>query len=101
MLDYYGATFGFEYSLPKMVRSWYGGDGVDGGINQDMVHVPGKGGAMENWGLVLYSKETLMFDMEENDVDKRWRVLEVVAHELAHQWTGNLVTMKWSVVRFF
>ena len=65
-----------------------------------MVHVPGKGGAMENWGLVLYSKDTLMFDVEENDVEKRWRVLEVVAHELAHMWTGNLVTMKWSVVRY-
>ena len=50
---------------------------------------------MENWGLVLYSKATLMFDQEENDEEKRWRVLEVVAHELAHQWTGNLVTMKW------
>ena len=50
---------------------------------------------MENWGLVLYSKATLMFDQEENDEEKHWRVLEVVAHELAHQWTGNLVTMKW------
>jgi len=81
VLDYYGNTFAFGYnqSLPKM----------------DMVSVPNKGGAMENWGLVLYSKATLMFDQEENDEEKQWRVLEVVAHELAHQWTGNLVTMKW------
>ena len=81
VLDFYGSTFAFEYnkSLPKM----------------DMVSVPNKGGAMENWGLVLYSKATLMFDQEENDEEKHWRVLEVVAHELAHQWTGNLVTMKW------
>ena len=81
VLDYYSNTFAFGYnqSLPKM----------------DMVSVPNKGGAMENWGLVLYSKATLMFDQEENDEEKHWRVLEVVAHELAHQWTGNLVTMKW------
>ena len=66
--------------------------------------------AMENWGLSLYSRDTLLFDQvhqtkllcldlttqEKNDLEERWKVLNVVAHELAHQWTGNLVTMKWS-----
>eukprot|EP00091_Calanus_sinicus_P005267 TRINITY_DN15695_c0_g1_i1.p1 TRINITY_DN15695_c0_g1~~TRINITY_DN15695_c0_g1_i1.p1 ORF type:complete len:397 (+),score=98.83 TRINITY_DN15695_c0_g1_i1:263-1453(+) len=73
------STFGIPYSLPKM----------------DMVSVPKKGGAMENWGLILYSYDTLMYDQESPDVEKKWRVLEVVAHELAHQWFGNLVTMDW------
>ena len=79
IIDFYGSTFDIPYALPKM----------------DMVSVPKKGGAMENWGLILYSYDTLMYDQESPDVEKKWRVLEVVAHELAHQWFGNLVTMDW------
>jgi len=79
IIEFYGSTFGWQYNLPKM----------------DMVSVPKKGGAMENWGLILYSYDTLMYDQESMDVEKKWRVLEVVAHELAHQWFGNLVTMNW------
>ena len=56
---------------------------------KDMVSVPNKGGAMENRGLILYSHDTLMFDEGSPDVEKKWRVLEVVAHELAHQWFGK------------
>merc|ERR1711970_135626 len=79
IIEYYSSTFGIDYTLPKM----------------DMVSVPKKGGAMENWGLILYSHDTLMYDQGSEDVEKKWRVLEVVAHELAHQWFGNLVTMDW------
>jgi len=79
IIDFYGSTFNMPYSLPKM----------------DMVSVPKKGGAMENWGLILYSFSTLLYDEGNPDVERKWRVLEVVAHELAHQWFGNLVTMDW------
>lgn len=52
-------------------------------------------GAMENWGLVTYLMRYLVFDEEESsERDKQW-VVVIVAHELAHQWFGNLVTMKW------
>ena len=79
IIDFYASTFDVAYSLPNM----------------DMVSVPNKGGAMENWGLILYSRDTVLYDQENPDVEKKWRVLEVVAHELAHQWFGNLVTMDW------
>ena len=61
----------------------------------DMVSVPNKAGAMENWGLILYSRDTLLYDQETPNVEKKWQVLNVVAHEVAHQWFGNLVTMNW------
>ena len=52
-------------------------------------------GAMENWGLVTYRETALLFDEESSDLtDKQW-VATVIAHELAHQWFGNLVTMQW------
>ena len=49
---------------------------------------------MENWGLILFDPRTIMLDADAND-DTRWTVLSVVAHELAHQWFGNLVTCNW------
>ena len=51
-------------------------------------------GAMENWGLVTYREVYLLVD-ENSTVKSRQNVALVVAHELAHQWFGNLVTMKW------
>jgi len=50
---------------------------------------------MENWGLVTFGGDALLIDPDNTDPDAHWHVLEVVSHELAHQWTGNLVTMKW------
>ena len=45
----------------------------------------------------LFSPDTILYDQEEADPERHWRVTEVVLHELAHQWFGNLVTMKsWS-----
>lgn len=50
---------------------------------------------MENWGLVTYRTTAVLFDEKASDVKYKNRVAYVVAHELAHQWFGNLVTMDW------
>ena len=52
-------------------------------------------GAMENWGLVTYREVDLMIDETTAPSARKQRVAIVVAHELAHQWFGNLVTMEW------
>ena len=63
----------------------------------DMMHVNNFGGAMENWGLILYEFDYLLYDssLPDPDNDRKYDVLETIAHELAHQWFGNLVTMAW------
>merc|ERR1711936_691800 len=71
-----------KYSLPKM----------------DMMSVPNfAAGAMENWGLILYEWDYLLYDQTKPDHenDRKYDVLDTIAHELAHQWFGNLVTMHW------
>ncbi|VVC39573.1 Hypothetical protein CINCED_3A003208 [Cinara cedri] len=63
---------------------------------QDMVAIPDfSAGAMENWGLVTYRETELLIDPTVATSANIHRVAEVIAHELAHQWFGNLVTMKW------
>lgn len=53
-------------------------------------------GAMENWGLVTYRESALLIaDETTADITHKQRVALVIAHELAHQWFGNLVTMTW------
>ena len=52
-------------------------------------------GAMENWGLVTYREVDLLIDDATASSRQLQRVAEVVIHELAHQWFGNLVTMEW------
>lgn len=52
-------------------------------------------GAMENWGLVTYRESAIMIDVTTADLAIKQRVAMVIAHELAHQWFGNLVTMTW------
>jgi aminopeptidase N len=52
-------------------------------------------GAMENWGLITYRTTAVLFDEHSSDQKYKNRVVYVVAHELAHQWFGNLVTMDW------
>ena len=49
-------------------------------------------GAMENWGLVTYRETALMIDAAKASPQSKQRVAIVVAHELAHQWFGNIVT---------
>lgn len=79
-LDHYDDFFGIEYPLVKL----------------DMVAIPEFAmGAMENWGLVTYREVDLLIDPVKASVQQKQRVCSVVAHELAHQWFGNLVTMDW------
>ncbi|WP_407886688.1 M1 family metallopeptidase [Levilactobacillus sp. N40-8-2] len=52
-------------------------------------------GAMENWGLVTYREAYLLLDPDNTSFETKQRVATVIAHELAHQWFGDLVTMKW------
>ena len=79
-LAYFNDYFGIKYPLPKL----------------DNILVPRKfSGAMENWGGVIYSEPALLFDPATGSSDDRKIVHEYVVHELAHQWFGNLVTMKW------
>lgn len=77
-LEFYETQFGSKYPLPKM----------------DMVAVPDfAAGAMENWGLITYRVVDLLLDEKTSSANTKKRVAEVVQHELAHQWFGNLVTM--------
>ncbi|BDR57839.1 M1 family metallopeptidase [Xylocopilactobacillus apicola] len=52
-------------------------------------------GAMENWGLVTYREAYLLIDPDNTSLRTKLQVATVIAHELAHQWFGDLVTMKW------
>lgn len=50
---------------------------------------------MENWGLITYRETAILFDPTTSSIsDQEW-VAVVIAHELSHQWFGNLVTMEW------
>lgn len=79
-LSYYDSYFSIPYPLPKL----------------DCIAVPDFScGAMENWGLVTFRESCILFDEENtSSANKQWIGL-VIAHELAHQWFGNLVTMHW------
>jgi aminopeptidase N len=77
---YFNDYFGTPYPLPKL----------------DQIAVPGGfGGAMENWGAITYYESRLLFDPERSSLETKQGIYEVIAHEIAHQWFGNLVTMAW------
>ncbi|GAA0316072.1 M1 family metallopeptidase [Sphingomonas oligophenolica] len=82
LLTYYNDYFGQPYPLPKL----------------DMIAGPGSSqffGAMENWGAIFYFEPEVLFDPKHATQSGRERIYTVVAHEMAHQWFGDLVTMKW------
>lgn len=80
VIDYFSEVFGIDYPLPKA----------------DLLAVHEfSTGAMENWGLVTYRTTSVLFDEKTSDVGYKSLVSYVIAHELAHQWFGNLVTMDW------
>ncbi|XP_069101802.1 aminopeptidase N-like [Argopecten irradians] len=62
----------------------------------DHVAVPDfSGGAMENWGLVIYRETALLFEPDVSSSENQLMVTLIVAHEIAHTWFGNMVTMRW------
>ena len=82
LLPYYNDWFGTPYPLPKL----------------DMVAGAGGSvtfGAMENWGAIFYFERDLLIDDKLATEEDHHRVFETIAHEVAHQWFGNLVTMAW------
>lgn len=79
-LSFFQEYFEVPYPLPKM----------------DLIAIPDfAAGAMENWGAVTYRETAILVDPEQSSQATRQRVTVVIAHELAHQWFGNLVTMEW------
>ena len=81
LLRYYNDYFGVHYPLPKL----------------DLVVAPGAiaGGNMENWGAIFFSQKGLLFDPKSSTEADRQAVFLTVAHEMSHQWFGDLVTMAW------
>ena len=80
ILQYYNEYFGVPYPLPKL----------------DQIALPGGfGGAMENWGGITYFESALLFDPKNSSAETKQNIYEVLAHEMAHQWFGDLVTMAW------
>jgi aminopeptidase N len=80
LLRYFNDYFGVAYPLPKL----------------DLIAVPGGfGGAMENWGGITFFESRLLFDPATSASDARRGIFSIIAHEMAHQWFGDLVTMAW------
>ncbi|XP_053182010.1 leucyl-cystinyl aminopeptidase isoform X2 [Scomber japonicus] len=79
LLDFYNNFFEIKYPLKKL----------------DLVAIPDfLAGAMENWGLITFRETSLLVGKDSSPLEKQV-VASVIAHELAHQWFGNLVTMSW------
>ena len=80
ILHYYNNYFGIKYPMPKL----------------DMVALPDfEAGAMENFGCITYRETDLLADSKTASIAVRKEVASVVAHEMAHQWFGDMVTMQW------
>jgi aminopeptidase N len=80
LLRYFNDYFGVKYPLPKL----------------DLIAIPhGYVSAMEHWGAVTFRESALLFDPTASAGTARRGIFSLIAHELAHQWLGNLVTMAW------
>ncbi|XP_054025111.1 aminopeptidase N [Dryobates pubescens] len=80
ILTFFEGHYNTAYPLPK----------------SDQVGLPDfNAGAMENWGLVTYRENSLLYNPNYSSISNKERVVTVIAHELAHQWFGNLVTLRW------
>jgi aminopeptidase N/puromycin-sensitive aminopeptidase len=80
VLKYYNNYFGIKYPYGKL----------------DLVGIPDfSAGAMENTGCITFREVILLIDEKQGSVDLKKTIASVIAHEMAHQWFGDLVTMKW------
>ncbi|MEN3370458.1 MAG: hypothetical protein V7609_2601 [Verrucomicrobiota bacterium] len=80
IIRYFNEYFGEKYPLPKL----------------DLIAVPGGfGGAMENWGAITYYESALLYDPKNSSEETKEGIFRIIAHEIAHQWFGDLVTMAW------
>ncbi|XP_070557595.1 aminopeptidase N-like [Ptychodera flava] len=80
LMSYFQRLFVLPYILPKI----------------DMVALPyPHAGAMENWGLVIYAEDNLLYNTQRSTPADKLQVARIVAHEIAHQWFGNIVTCSW------
>ena len=80
VLHYYNQYFGIPYPLKKL----------------DLIGLPDfEAGAMENFGAITYRETDLLIDEKTASEDTKKGVAETIAHEMAHQWFGDLVTMQW------
>jgi aminopeptidase N len=79
-LKYYDDYFRIKYPLPKL----------------DLIAIPDfAAAAMENWGAITFREIELLYDPKNSSAMMKQRIAEVVAHEISHQWFGDLVTMQW------
>jgi len=77
VFPFYAEYFGVPYSLPKL----------------DQLAVPGiRRGAMEDWGLISYAEDVLLYNPATSEPEAQRYIFSLIAHEIAHQWFGNLVT---------
>jgi aminopeptidase N/puromycin-sensitive aminopeptidase len=80
VLHYYNSYFGIPYPLKKL----------------DLIGLPDfEAGAMENFGAITYRETDLLLDPKTASDRAKENVASVIAHEMAHQWFGDLVTMQW------
>ncbi len=80
LLTSYEKYFGIKYPLPKL----------------DLIAIPDfAAGAMENWGAITFRETILLYDPKTSSTRTKQFIAEVISHEIAHMWFGNLVTMKW------
>ena len=80
LLRFYNDYFGRKYPLPKL----------------DLVAAPGDvSGSMENWGAILFSQSNVLVDPRLSSAGDQQDVYRIIAHEMAHLWSGDLVTMAW------
>ncbi len=80
VLHYYDTYFGIKYPMPKL----------------DMIAIPDfEAGAMENFGAITYRETDFLIDEPHASIQQKETVAQVVAHEMAHQWFGDMVTMQW------
>uniref|UniRef100_A0AAQ5YAM0 Aminopeptidase n=1 Tax=Amphiprion ocellaris TaxID=80972 RepID=A0AAQ5YAM0_AMPOC len=80
IMKFFEEYYNYSYPLPK----------------SDQIALPDfNAGAMENWGLITYRETALLYDEEYSSNSNKERIATIIAHELAHMWFGNLVTLRW------